>query len=112
MLLAVLLLPVVLPPVVYKIPGDLLADVQYDALSCSIHSLCCWPCSWLQSCTRPQAIILLVSSMMHSAAAYTDHATACIVAACCQRLIALNVCMQCSLLPRSLLLDHTRHKLE
>ena len=43
-MLLVLLLPlVVLPPVVYKIPGDLLAHVQCIALSCSTHSFCCWP---------------------------------------------------------------------
>ncbi len=37
-MLAVVLLPlVVLPLVVYKIPGDLLAHVQCNALSCSIH---------------------------------------------------------------------------
>lgn len=41
MLLVMLLHLVVLPPVVYKIPGDLLVHVQYNALSCSIMTVSC-----------------------------------------------------------------------
>ena len=65
-------------------------------------------------CVHTQCVVclqisdsLLVSSMPHSAAAYTDYASGRIVAACCQSLVALNVCTQYALPPCSLSLSLT-----